>query len=115
MECLRLPNETQGTLSKCAELVSDDVVVELSSWMKGIQATKEAKRGRAVVDCVLDASACCGMIVRRRRMINVMPKGSEGKSWRTCPPTVTANKASLYMGLLKIHTKAEEDCCLFSP
>ena len=55
------------------------------------------------------------MIVRcRGRMINVTPKGSEGRSWRTCPPTVMANKASLDMGLLKIHTKAEEDGHLIS-
>lgn len=26
------------------------------------------------------------MIVRGGRMINVTPKGSEGRSWRTCPP-----------------------------
>lgn len=30
------------------------------------------------------------------------------------PPTVAVNKASLNMGLLKIHTKAEEDHYLFS-
>ena len=49
------------------------------------------------------------MIVHPGRMTNAMPKGSEGKSWMTCPPTVIANKASLNMGLLKIHTKAEEE------
>lgn len=56
------------------------------------------------------------MIVRRERMINVTPKGSEGKSWRTSPPpppTVAANKASLDMGLLKIHTRAEEEAIYF--
>lgn len=30
------------------------------------------------------------------------------------PPTVVANKAALNMGLLKIHTKAEEEGYLFS-
>lgn len=73
-----------------------------------------ANGGRVVVYCVLDASPCCRLIVHLGRMINVTLKGSEWKSWRTCPPSVTANKASLNMGLLKIHTKAEEDCHLFS-
>lgn len=55
-----------------------------------------------------------GRLCVGERMINVTPKGSEGRSWRTCPPTVMVNKASLNMGLLKIHTKAEEDSHLFS-
>lgn len=70
--------------------------------------------GVGVAHCALDARLCCRMIVWLGWMINVMLKGSEGKSWRTCPPTVTANKASLSMGLLKIHTKTQEDSHLFS-
>lgn len=57
--------------------------------------------------CVLDARPCCRMIVWLRRMINVMLKGSEGKSLRTCPPTVMVNKDSLDVGLLKIQEKVE--------
>lgn len=40
-------------------------------------------------------------------MINVAPGRSEGRSWRTWPPAVMANKAERCMGLLRIHTKAE--------
>lgn len=85
--------------------------------MKGIQATREWWWWwGGVVYCALDASPCCRMIVWLERMIDVMLKGSEGKSWRTCPPTVTANKASLNMGLLKIHTKGwRRRLLIFSP
>lgn len=72
-------------------------------------------RGKGgVVYCALDARPCCRMIVWLGGMINVTPKGSEEESLRTCPPTVTVNKASLDVGLLKIHEKAEEDGNLFS-
>lgn len=85
-------------------------------WQAGWKVSQQPESGGGgrVAYCVLDARPCCRMIVWLGWMINVMLKGSEGKSWRTCPPMVTANKASLNMGLLKIHTKAEEDGHLFS-
>lgn len=71
-------------------------------------------RGKGgAVYCVLDACPCCRMIVWLRRMINVMLKGSEGKSLRTCPPTVMANKDSLNVGLLKIQEKVEDGGLFF--